>query len=232
MKIDVKGVIVSDSDKWIYEWLDISATSPKDIYKAINKANSNEEIEVTINSGGGDVFAGSEIYTALKDYKGKVIGKIVGLAASAASVIAMGCNELKISPTAQIMIHKASMVSAGNSEDFEKGAEVLKGIDKSISNAYMLKTGLNQEELLNLMSKETWLDAQTAKEKGFVNSIMFEDENKFTASITDNMLPQKVIDKLRNELKSKMEDDKEPKKDNSKEQIEIAKAKLKLQLIL
>ncbi|MBY7003554.1 Clp protease ClpP [Clostridium botulinum] len=230
MKINVKGTIISNDDKWIYDWFEMDATSPRDIEKALEQVKKNEEIEVVINSGGGSVFAGSEIYSLLKDHKGKITGKIVGLAASAASVIAMGCETLKISPTAQIMIHRASMVSAGNSEDFEKGAEILKGIDKSIANAYILKTGLKQDELLDLMAKETWLDAKTAKEKGFIDEIMFDEDNKIVASFDSGIIPPQIISKLRNELKNKKIQEKENIKDE--EGLKIAKAKLQLQLKL
>ncbi|MDU4545320.1 MAG: Clp protease ClpP [Clostridium botulinum] len=224
MKINIKGTIISNDDKMVYDWFEMDSTCPRDIEKALDKAKKNEEIEVIINSGGGSVFAGSEIYSLLKEYKGKITGKIVGLAASATSVIAMGCDILKISPTAQLMIHRASMISVGNSEDFAKGAEVLEGIDKSIANAYILKTGLKQDELLDMMSKETWLDAKTAKEKGFADEVLFDEDNKIVASFNSGVIPPQIINKLRNEFK-------EEKQINEKE-LEIAKAKLNLQLNL
>ncbi|OSB02386.1 peptidase [Clostridium botulinum] len=227
VKINVKGTIISNDDKMVYDWFEMDSTCPRDIEKALSEAKKNEEIEVIINSGGGSVFAGSEIYSLLKEYKGKITGKIVGLAASATSVIAMGCDILKISPTAQLMIHRASMISAGNSEDFAKGAEVLEGIDKSIANAYILKTGLKQDELLDMMSKETWLDAKTAKEKGFADEILFDEDNKIVASFNSGVIPPQIINKLRNEFKN----NKEEKQINEKE-LEIAKAKLNLQLNL
>ncbi len=202
MKINVKGTIISNDDKMVYDWFEMDSTCPRDIEKALSEAKKNEEIEVIINSGGGSVFAGSEIYSLLKEYKGKITGKIVGLAASATSVIAMGCDILKISPTAQLMIHRASMISAGNSEDFAKGAEVLEGIDKSIANAYILKTGLKQDELLDMMSKETWLDAKTAKRKRFADEILFDEDNKIVASFNSGVIPPQIINKLRNEFKN------------------------------
>ena len=224
MKINVKGTIISNDDKMIYDWFEMDSTCPRDIEEALDKAKKNEEIEVIINSGGGSVFAGSEIYSLLKEYKGKITGKIVGLAASSASIIAMGCEILKISPTGQLMIHRASMVTGGNSEDFAKGAEILEGIDKSIANAYILKTGLKQDELLDLMAKETWLDAKTAKNMGFIDEIMFDEDNKIVASFNSGVIPPQIINKLRNEFK-------EEKQINEKE-LEIAKAKLNLQLNL
>jgi ATP-dependent Clp protease, protease subunit len=200
LKIKVKGVIVSNNDKWIYDWFEMDATSPADIEKQLELAK-NIDIEVEINSGGGDVFAGSEIYTMLKEYKGNVTVKITSIAASAASVIAMAGNIVKISPTAQIMIHNTSTVAWGDYRALEHEADVLKGWNKSIANAYMIKTGLEQKELLNLMNKETWLNAQKAKELKFVDEIMFENELKLSASIS-GMLPQEVIEKVKNMLKN------------------------------
>lgn len=201
-KIQVKGTIVSNDDKWIYEWFDMEATSPKDITKSIIEANG-QELEVEINSGGGSVFAGSEIYTALKDYKGNVTVKIVGIAASAASVIAMAGNKVLISPTAQIMIHNVSSVARGDYRDLQREAEIIKNYNTSIANAYRLKTNMSQSELLKLMNNETWLNAQQAKEKGFADEVMFDLGNQLIASYGQSqMIPQEVIEKIRNSVKN------------------------------
>lgn len=224
-KINVKGPIVSNSDAWIYEWFGIEATSPQKVNDALEKANG-EDIEVEINSGGGSVFAGSEIYTALKSYKGNVIVKIVGLAASAASVIAMAGNKVMMSPTAQIMIHNVSSRAEGDYRDMEHTADVLKNADNTIANAYRIKTGKTQEELLALMDKETWMTADKAKELGFVDEIMFENDSQLVAS-TDysGMLPPEVINKIRNTLKN-------PDIDmNNDSDILMQKSKTKLNLL-
>jgi len=235
MKIEIKGPIISDSQQWIYDWFEIPATSPGKVNKLIDSAKDNEELEVIINSGGGSVHAGSEIYTSLKEYKGNSIGKIVGLAASAASVAAMGVKILSISPTAQIMIHNSSTYAEGNKNDFQHMADTLNVIDKSIANAYSAKTNMNKEKLMELMSKETWLDAETAKEMGFVNSIMFEEEFQAVASIENNgMLPDKIINKVMEEFKNKIEYENKPKpQDQAKNtnNIELLKAKLALELL-
>ena len=122
--INIKGTIVSDNAYRIYEWMGMEATSPKTVINSLPK--SKEDIEVIINSGGGDVFAGSEIFTALKSYEGNVTAKIVGLAASAASFIAMGADKVLISPTAQMMIHNVSTSVSGDYRDFESATEALK----------------------------------------------------------------------------------------------------------
>lgn len=199
MKIPIKGPIVSDDDIWIYEWFGIGATSPKTISKLIDSAGE-EDLEVEINSGGGSVWAGSEIYTLLKSYKGKVITNIMGIAASAASVIAMAGDTVRIAPTGQIMIHNSMSGAAGDHRDLEHAAEMLKGVDKSIANAYILKTGNSMQDLLDLMAKETFMGAKEAKELGFVDEIMFDEENQLVVASFDQsaMLPRNVINKIRN----------------------------------
>jgi len=202
MKVNIKGVIIPNDDKWIYEWFGIEATSPNSVNKVLEKANG-EDIEVEINSGGGSVFAGSEIYTALKSYSGNVTVKIVGLAASAASVIAMAGNKVMMSPTAQIMIHNVSSRASGDYRDMEHTAEVLRNANDTIANAYRIKTGKTQEKLLALMDHETWMTAEKAKELGFIDEIMFENDLQLVAS-TDfsGMLPPEVINKIRNTIKN------------------------------
>ena len=198
-KINIKGPIVSNDEQWIYDMFEMESTSPKDVSNGIEKANGSD-IEVIINSGGGSVFDGSEIYTSLKDYTGNVDIKIVGLAASAASFIAMSGDNIKISPTAQMMIHNAGMVAIGDYRDMDDASDMLKGTNKTIANAYRIKSGMEEAELLDLMNKETWLTPQSAMEKGLVDEIMFEEPNiKMSASVT-NTIPQPVINGLRNGL--------------------------------
>ncbi|EEM99135.1 ATP-dependent Clp protease proteolytic subunit [Bacillus thuringiensis IBL 4222] len=177
----------------------MDATSPGKISKELTNANGDDLI-VSINSPGGYVHEGSEIYTALKNYPGNVEVQIVGLAASAASVIAMAGDKVQISPTAQIMIHNASMWNGGDHRDMEKAAEMLKTTDRAIVNAYVIKSGKSEKELLNMMAEETWMGPQQALENNFVDEIMFMDNQvKMTASTaTATMLPQKVIDGFRN----------------------------------
>ena len=213
MKVNIKGPIVSNSDAWIYEWFGIEATSPNSVNKVLEKANG-EDIEVEINSGGGSVFAGSEIYTSLKSYKGNVTVKIVGLAASAASVIAMAGKKIMMSPTAQMMIHNVSSWASGDYRDMEHTAEVLKSANNTIANAYRLKTGKTQEELLSLMDDETWMTAEKAKELGFIDEIMFEDGIQLVANIDfSGMLPPEVINKIRNTVKNPLNSQQDEEKE-------------------
>ncbi|HDR5353995.1 TPA: Clp protease ClpP [Bacillus thuringiensis] len=199
VKIDVKGPIISNDEAWIYDWFEMDSASPGKISKALDDANG-DDLVVSINSPGGYVHEGSEIYTALKNYPGHVEVQIVGLAASAASVIAMAADKVRISPTAQIMIHNASMWNGGDHRDMSKAAEMLKTTDRAIVNAYVIKSGKSEEELLHMMAEETWMGPQQALENNFVDEIMFmENPVKMTASTaTAAMLPQKVIDGFRN----------------------------------
>lgn len=197
-KIEIKGVIVSNDEKLIYDWFGIEAVCPKDVNNEIQDAKG-DDLEIEINSGGGDVFAGSEIYTILMDYNGNVAVKIVGIAASAAGVVAMAGKPVMMSPTAQIMIHNVISMQFGDYRAMEHEAEVLKNYNTSIANAYKLKTGMEEKELLKLMNKETWFTAQKALELKFIDEIMFDDQSKLVASC-GNTLPPKVISKVRNHL--------------------------------
>jgi len=136
------------------------------------------DITVWINSPGGDVFAASQIYNMLMDYKGKVTVKIDGLAASAASVIAMAGGEVLISPVAMLMIHNPMTIAFGDSEEMSKAIAMLSEVKESIINAYELKTGLSRAKLGHLMDAESWFNAKKAVELGFADSIMFSEKNE------------------------------------------------------
>lgn len=196
--IPIKGAIIPNNNKEFYEYWGLEATAPKDIVLP----DSHEDIEIHINSGGGSVFAGSEIYTALKSYPGKKVVKVVGLAASAASVIAMAGDVIEMSPTAQMMIHNVSGGASGDCNTLYHEAEVLENMNKSIANAYIGKTGKPMEDLLALMNKTTWFTAQSAVEAGFADKVMFQDEvvPEFVASVS-SVIPQGIIDALSNETK-------------------------------
>ncbi len=199
-KIDIKGDIVSDDVGSFYEWFGMSSTYPKLVQQAIDN-DQDEEITLNIASNGGDVFAASEIYTMLKASGKRIVVNVQGLAASAASVISMAGDTVRISPTAHIMIHKASTGIVGNSDDLEHQSAVLNSIDESIAMAYEMKTGLKQPELLELMAKETWLNAKTAVDKGFADEIMFFDDNEEETMVTNavHQLPSKsAIAKFKN----------------------------------
>lgn len=196
-KIDIKGYIVSNDDKEFYDFYGMTSTYPKMVQDAIAN-DEDEEITLNIASNGGDVFAASEIYTMLRDSGKRIVVNIQGLAASAASVISMAGNTVRISPTAHIMIHKASSGLVGNSDDMEHQSVVLNSIDESIALAYEMKTGLKQSELLELMAKETWLNAKTAVDKGFADEIMFFEEQIMVTNAVHQMPSKSAITKFKN----------------------------------
>ena len=135
-------------------------------------------LTVWLNSPGGDVFAASQIYSMLKSHKGKVTVKIDGIAASAASVVAMAGDETLIAPTAMMMIHDPSTCAMGNKADMEKAIILLDEVKESIINAYETKSHLSRNKIAKLMSDETWLNAKKAHEMGFVDGILFADNKK------------------------------------------------------
>ncbi len=136
------------------------------------------DITVWINSPGGDVFAAAQIYNMLMDYKGNVTVKIDGLAASAASVIAMAGTTVQMSPVAMMMIHNPATIAIGDSSEMRKAIEMLDEVKESIMNAYEIKTGLSRSRISHLMNAESWFNAKKAVELGFADEILFAKGNE------------------------------------------------------
>lgn len=208
-KINIKGPIISSQQQWIYDYFGIEATSPAKVSKVLESIMSNEDLAIEINSPGGDISAASEIYTAIRGYsKGNKRADIVGSAFSAGSVIAMAC-ECYMSPTAMMMVHKVSTGAEGNSDDMDKASRVLKVADQTVANAYVAKSGMSMKEALKMMSEETWLTAQQAKDKGLIDGIMFEGEqNTQLVNSFSNMIPLEIIEKMQNDRLRNLSKDK------------------------
>ncbi|MEK3770124.1 head maturation protease, ClpP-related [Paenibacillus sp. FSL R5-0887] len=222
-KIRLNGTVVGDRNAYIYEWLEIPHISPSSVSRLLEEANG-EEIEVYISSGGGDAWAGNEIFTLVKEYSGFVTTKIPSIAGSAASVFAMAADKVLISPTGQIFIHNSATWTDGNKEDHQQTIQMLESVDEAMVNAYVLKTGKTREELRNLMKNETFFNAQRAVELGFADEIMFATEElNPTANLSMGAeLPPDVLDKVRNKLLSMT-----PAKGGANSQIELTAAKAK-----
>jgi len=196
--INIKGAIYDNDTAGFYEFFGMKVISPSAVDEVLNDG-TDDDVTVNVASNGGDVFAASEIYSMLKSYKGTVNVNIQGLAASAASVIAMAGDKVSIAPTAQIMIHKAWSGTQGNSDDLAHESGVLDKIDSSIAAAYEAKTGMAQSDVLNLMSNETWMGAQDAVDKGFADEIMFvNDDVPQVVNSSSPMLPKSAVNKLLN----------------------------------
>ena len=138
----------------------------------------NGDIEVWINSPGGDCIAASQIYNMLMEHKGDVTVKVDGIAASAASVIAMAGTKVLMGPSSLMMIHNPLTVAIGDTEEMKKAVLMLDEVKESIINAYEIKTGLARNKLSKLMDAETWLSAHKAMEYGFADDIMFSDKKE------------------------------------------------------
>lgn len=133
-------------------------------------------ITLSINSPGGDTIAASQIYTMLMEYPYDVTVKITGIAASAASVIAMAGTKVTMSPTSMMMVHNPFTVAMGDSAEMRRASQLLDEVKESIINAYELKTGMSRTRLSRMMNDETWMNAVKAKELGFCDEILFTDD--------------------------------------------------------
>lgn len=191
--LELNGTIADES------WFDDDIT-PKMFKDELNAGSG--AITIWINSPGGDCVAASQIYSMLMDYPGEVTVKIDGIAASAASVIAMAGTKVLMSPTALMMIHNPSTMAYGDHNDMQKAIELLEEVKQSIINAYEIKTGQSRAVLAHLMENETWMNAKKAVELGFADGII-EDEKKaateafmFSTRETDNALWGKITAKV------------------------------------
>jgi ATP-dependent Clp protease protease subunit len=174
------GYIAQDS------WYDDDIT-PKNFKNEL--ISSEGDIVVWLNSPGGDVFAASQIYNMLKEYNGKVTVKIDGIAASAASVIAMAGEEILMSPVAMMMIHNPATVIFGEASDFQSGIDMLSEVKEGIINAYEKKTALSRNKISKMMDSETWFSAQKAVELGFADKILYEENAE---EVSDGFIFDKV----------------------------------------
>lgn len=161
-------------------------------------------VTIFLNSPGGDCIAASQIYTMLMEYKDEVTIKIDGIAASAASVIAMAGTKVIMAPTALIMIHNPMTMAYGNTDEMEKAIEMLDQVKESILNAYETKTGMSRAKLSHLMDSETWMNASKAVELGFADEILKDKKKEisepdaylFSGKETETRLMNKITERF------------------------------------
>lgn len=206
MVLKINGDIVNNESKEIYEYFGFECTAPMDIEKAFAELPKGDKLQVKINSGGGDVMAGQQIYSMLRNRKDVDI-EVESFAGSAASIIAMA-GHCTISPIGMLMIHCVSIGGAsGNHKDMEKMADTLRTFDEALANAYVVKTGRSKDEILKLMNKETWLPAEKAVELGFVDAVSegaSQLTNAFgTMMVTPDMKKQYEAAKAREKAEAK-----------------------------
>lgn len=205
VKIPIKGDVMDSDWGTIMDSVGMANVNPTSFQKALNSANG-EDVELDIASNGGIVESATEIASLIHDYAGKVTTVVQSAAYSAASIIAVSGDVVKMAPTALMMIHRASVQSAGNTNDLSHDAIMLATVDKALAAAYQAKTGKSQEEILNLMNNETWLTAQDAVDQGFADEIQ---ENAKELVVTNSLSPlisAETIEKLK-ALKNAKNDD-------------------------
>ena len=194
--LELNGTIAEES------WFDDDVT-PQLFKEELNAGNG--DITVWINSPGGDCVAAAQIYNMLSNYSGKVTVKIDGIAASAASVIAMAGDTVLVSPVSMMMIHNPATIAWGDSAEMQKAIAMLDEVKESIINAYEIKTGLDRKKLSKLMDAETWMDANSAVEYGFADEIMQRNTAEDMAIPTVSMMysPAQVTNSLKEKIAKK-----------------------------
>ena len=221
----LNGTIAEDS------WFDDDVTPQ--LFKE-ELVSGSGDITVWINSPGGDCVAAAQIYNMLREYEGNVTVKIDGIAASAASVIAMAGDKVLMSPVSMMMIHNPMTIAFGDSGEMQRAIDMLASVKDSIINAYELKTGLSRTKLAHLMDAETWMDAGKAVELGFADSIIkrnsgVEDMEMpqvtmlYSKASVVNSLMDKIAEKCRIQQKETMEDSNKVKADSLMDRLFLMK---------
>lgn len=221
----LNGTIAEDS------WFDDDVTPQ--LFKD-ELVNGSGDITVWINSPGGDCVAAAQIYNMLREYDGNVTVKIDGIAASAASVIAMAGDKVLMSPVSMMMIHNPMTIAFGDSGEMQRAIDMLKSVKDSIINAYEIKTGLSRTKLAHLMDVETWMDARKAVELGFADEIIkrnsgVEDTEMpqvtmlYSKAAVVNSLMDKIAEKCRIQQKETIEDSNKVKADSLMDRLFLMK---------
>lgn len=174
MRTQMNGYIVADEDAGIYRFFGYQVCSPQDIRQALADNPPGETLTLEINNGGGSLFAGFEIYSVLLGAQCPTEAEVQSLAASAASAAMLGCQKVKATPVAQVMMHNPSLPASGNQHVHYKTAEDLEKFAQSLLNAYEIKCRgkRSREELASMLDAETWLTVQEAVEAGLVDEII------------------------------------------------------------
>lgn len=187
--LTLSGVIAEES------WFDDEVT-PKIFRDELMSGEG--DITVWINSPGGDCIAAAQIYNMLLEYKGNVTIKIDGIAASAASVVAMAGNKVIMSPVSMLMIHNPMTMATGDTTEMKKAISMLTEVKESIINAYELKTGMSRDKIAKLMDAETWMDANKAVELGFADEILSRESSVKPSAMmySENVVSRKLWNKI------------------------------------
>lgn len=220
----LNGTIAEDS------WFDDDVT-PQMFKKELMDGSG--DITVWINSPGGDCVVAAQIYNMLREYQGNVTVKIDGIAASAASVIAMAGDKVLMSPVSMMMIHNPMTIAFGDSGEMQKAIDMLYSVKDSIINAYEIKTGLSRVKLAHLMDSETWMDANKAIELGFADEIIQRNgavdmevpqvSMLYSKTAVVNSLKERIAEKCRIQQKNETENDNKVKADSLMSRLNLMK---------
>ena len=178
MRKQLNGEVVGDQDLWLYQFFEVPAFSPQTIRTAVEENPEGEDLVLEINSGGGSVFAGFEMYSVLRSAGCRTVAEVQSLAASAASVVMLGCQEVHASPVAQVMIHLPLTVTEGNQNVHRESVQMLESITESIIAGYERKVGnkTSPAALRRMMDRETFLSARAALDAGLIDEIIGEEQ--------------------------------------------------------
>ena len=218
--LDVDGEIIAEDGWFVPE----GACIAKNFREALKGYRN---VTVHINSPGGDVLAGAEIYSALREHslngQGRVKVIVTALAASAASIVAMAGDEILMHPVAYMMIHNPWTVAVGDAKEMRKAAKTLDEISRGLIKAYQIRTGKSEDELKRMLDNETWMSAATCIEEGFADG-MYGAEEEVAASISRPMMMSlkdhgvnEILQRMRNRAEA---DDEDPEEDEEEEKEE------------
>ncbi|HBO3197141.1 TPA: head maturation protease, ClpP-related [Pseudomonas aeruginosa] len=202
-----------------YDWWTGEGVTAKRIAGALRAIGSDVDVTVNINSPGGDVFEGLAIYNLLREHKGKVTVNIIGLAASAASFIAMAGDEIRIGRAAFLMIHNAWLIAMGNRNDLREIADWLEPFDMTLADIYAQRTGIDIDDIVKQMDAETWIGGREAVDKGWADAFLESDEissapsnrseailakRRMDAALARSGMPRSQRNELINDFKTSM----------------------------
>ena len=184
MRLVLSGTVMSDDWGSLYAYFGYSVIYPALVRKALEDNPEGEELVLELNSGGGSVWAGSEIYTILRNSSVQTRVEVQSLAASAASFLMLGADRIEVSPVAQVMLHRPTVWTSGNDDDHRASLEMLDSVSQSILNAYAARSAgkRSRNDFAELMRKESWLHASQAVEVGLADGILYQEEDSFVLS--------------------------------------------------
>lgn len=237
--VDIRGEIVPNEwagcyayEKEVNPLFTADCTCPAFVQDVINTLEDGEELQIIVNSGGGDVMSGSEIHSMLKNASAaghKTICEIQSIAASAASMIACACDVVKMHSTAKLMIHCASTSAGGNHRDMERMANILSTVDKSIAQAYVEKTGATESQVLEWMNREEgfWLDANKCVELHFADEVIHNKKFVITNSVCGDLsMTPEQIEKIKNTMEKEKTEKEQAEAAKNREQAVVLTAKV------